>query len=404
MSLLVAFAATLVVAVLLSRLASRSVLSTAVLFLAVGIALGFAGAGPPGPDEPAVELVAELALVAVLYTDGMLAGSRDLTSAWRLPGRALLIGMPLTLAVTAGLAWLLLPLSVSESLLLGAALAPTDPVFASALVGRRGIPDRLRRLLNVESGINDGLALPVVLVLLSFVGAEADIGAAFTELVVGLVVGVGIPLAIVGLERSRFFAARGVYEPLTGFAVGLLVYAVGRATHANLFLAAFAAGVTVASLSPSTREAFHEFGEIVSELLKLAALLAFGTLITPELLGRFGWAEAAFVVAAIIVARPVALGIALTGSSLSKRGLAAAAWFGPKGFASVVYGLLIAGARFDNAEYVFTLIAGVCVVSIVAHSSTDVAVANRLATDAETQPADSASAGATGDGSSEPSG
>ena len=108
-------------------------------------------------------MIAELALFSVLYTDGMRAPVRDLVSAWRLPGRALLLGLPLTLLGTALLARYVVGLSWAESILIGAALSPTDPVFAAAIVGREGIPSRLRFLLNVESGLNDGLALAIAL-------------------------------------------------------------------------------------------------------------------------------------------------------------------------------------------------------------------------------------------------
>ena len=112
--------------------------------------------------SPIVSLLAELALFAVLFTDGMRVGWSDLRSAWRLPGRALGWGLPLTLGVTAVAAHYIVGLDWPAALLIGAILAPTDPVFASALVGNDKVPARLRHLLNVESGVNDGLALPFV--------------------------------------------------------------------------------------------------------------------------------------------------------------------------------------------------------------------------------------------------
>lgn len=111
-------------------------------------------------------MLAELALFSVLFTDGQRIGVRDLTLAWKLPGRALLLGMPLTFLVTGVLAVVVAGLPWPEALLVAAVLAPTDPVFAAAIVGREEVPGRMRHLLNVESGLNDGLALPVVLVLL----------------------------------------------------------------------------------------------------------------------------------------------------------------------------------------------------------------------------------------------
>lgn len=157
------FAAALLLAVLLSGLAQRTILSTVVLFLAAGF---IAGPGMLGwvqlqANDPVVETLIELALVSVLFTDGMHLGVRDLISAWRLPGRALLLSLPLTLLGIALVAHWMVSLSWAESFLVGAVLSPTDPVFAAAIVGREEIPWRLRQLLNVESGLNDGLALPL---------------------------------------------------------------------------------------------------------------------------------------------------------------------------------------------------------------------------------------------------
>ncbi|HEY0699137.1 MAG TPA: cation:proton antiporter, partial [Micromonospora sp.] len=140
--LLFAFAAVLLLAVLLSSLAHRTILSTAVLFLAAGFVLGSEATGvlDVTPGSPIVASLAELALFAVLFTDGMRVGWADLRSAWRLPGRALGWGLPLTLLVTALLAHFVAGLDWPESLLLGAILAPTDPVFAAALVGNDRVP------------------------------------------------------------------------------------------------------------------------------------------------------------------------------------------------------------------------------------------------------------------------
>ncbi len=377
--LLLAFAAVLLVAVLVSSLANRTVLSTAVVFLVAGFVLGdgVLGVISLGGRDDVVSQLAELALFAVLFTDGMRVGWQDLRRAYALPGRALLVGLPLTLLVTAGFAHLLLGLSWTESLLLGAVLAPTDPVFAAALVGNDKVPARLRHLLNVESGVNDGLALPFVIILLglSRSGQELHVAALSEELLLGLAIGVVVPYLAIKLEQTRLFSASRLYEPLNAVAIGLLVLALSKALDGNLFLAAFAAGSTVATVGIRQREAFEEFGELVAELLKLAALLVFGILITPSFLGEVPVAGWVFAVLAIFVARPLALAVSFLGSRLSMREQAAAMWFGPKGFASVVYGLLVLGSGTARADTLFHLIAITVVLSILLHSSSDVLVA-----------------------------
>lgn len=377
--LLLAFAVVLLLAVLLSSLAHRTVLSTAAVFLVAGFVIGEGVTGwvPVGQDDQLVGVLAELALFAVLFTDGMHVGWSDLKEAWRLPGRALAWGLPLTLLVTAAIAHYLVGLGWIESLLIGAILAPTDPVFASALVGNDRVPPRLRQLLNVESGVNDGLALPFVLVFLAIAKDSHDLhlDELATELVLGVVIGVAVPWLAIKVEGGRLFSASTKYEPLNAVAIGLLVLALGQATHANLFLAAFAAGITVATFGARQKESFEEFGELVAEILKLAALLVFGALITPHLLGDVGWQGWVFAVLAVVAARPIAIWISFLGAHLTGREQLAAMWFGPKGFASVVYGLIVLEAGIAASEEIFTLVAVTIVLSILAHSSTDVVVA-----------------------------
>ncbi|MFI0446700.1 cation:proton antiporter [Actinomadura sp. 6N118] len=377
--LLLAFAALLLLAVLVSSLANRTMLSTAALFLIGGFLLGdgVSGTVSLSPGDPIVAGLAELALFAVLFTDGMHAGWKDLRAAWRLPGRALGWGLPLTLGVTALLAYYVAGLGLIESLLVAAILTPTDPVFAAALVGNDRVPPRLRHLLNVESGVNDGLILPFVVLFLAIAKGSDDLhlGELGSELALGLVIGVTVPWAAIMLERTRLFAIAPKYQPLNAVAIGLLVLALGKATHGNLFLAAFAAGITVASIGDEHSKAFEEFGELVAELLKLAALLVFGALLSPAFLGEVSWTGWVFAVLALVLARPLAIWMSFLRSGLTAREVGAVMWFGPKGFASVVYGLLVLQSGIPAADEIFHLVAVTIVLSILAHSSTDVVVA-----------------------------
>lgn len=399
--LLMCFAAVLLLAVLVSSLAGRTVLSTAVLFLVAGFVLGpqTTGVLDLAPGSPVVSVLAELALFAVLFTDGMRVGWTDLRSAWRLPGRALGWGLPLTLVITALAAHFIVGLDWPESLLIGAILAPTDPVFASALVGNEKVPARLRHLLNVESGVNDGLALPFVMVFLAIAAGRDSLhlGELALELAVGIVIGIAVPWIAIQLERTRFFSASTKYEPLNAVAIGLLVLALAQTLHGNLFLAAFAAGITVATFGPAQRATFEQFGELVAEVLRLAALLVFGGLISLEFLAEISWQGWIFALVALLVARPLALAVSFLRSRLGAREQLAAMWFGPKGFASVVYGLLVLESGIPAADEVFHLVALTIVLSIIAHSSTDIVVARTFeGADLTPKPTASPDAAATG--------
>lgn len=382
-ALLLSFAVLLLIGVLISERAHRTVLSTAVLFLVGGFLLGPGALGfiTVSTGDPIVGGLAELALFSVLFTDGMRVGYRDLRAAWRLPGRALLLGLPLTLVLTALFAHLVAGLPWLESFLLGAILAPTDPVFAAAIVGREEVPGRLRHLLNVESGVNDGLALPIVLILLAAAGGSDTHGEQLLfEIILGIAVGVVVPVIVLSLEKLSFLQAIRSLQPLLAVSIGLLVLAICEASHANLFLGAFAAGITVATIGPGLRHEFEQFGELVTELLKLAAIMVFGALITPTLLfTEIPFAGWIFAVLALVVARPLALLVSFLGAKLSLGEQAAAMWFGPKGFASVVYGLIILESGIVRADEIYHLVALVIVLSILSHSSTDVVIARRFA-------------------------
>jgi NhaP-type Na+/H+ or K+/H+ antiporter len=379
---ILSFGLVLLAAILISGIAHRTVLSTAVLFLAAGFLLGqgMAGVLPLQAGDDQVSGIAQVALFVVLFTDGQRLSIRDLTKAWRLPGRALLLGMPLTFAITALLGVWLVGLPWLEALLIAAVLAPTDPVFASAIVGRIEIPERIRGLLNVESGLNDGLALPVVLILVAAIGGpKVDPVVLSLELVGGIVLGIAVPLLVTLLLRIRYLAATPLYASLGPAAIAIIIYGVAVATGANLYLAAFSAGITIASAAPELRDAFVEYGEYIAELVKLLAIFVFGALIAPSVLADVSPLGYLFAVLTIVIARPLAVEIALLGSKLPWEERATAAWFGPKGFASVLYGLLVLDSGNPDADHLFHLIVVVISLSIIAHSSTDVPIAGYFA-------------------------
>ncbi|MGW4589730.1 cation:proton antiporter [Amycolatopsis thermoflava] len=381
MALVLAFGVVLLVSVSLSGLAARTVLSTALMFLLAGALLGQGGFGliTVHRTDPLVSVLADLALFTVLFTDGQRANLPALKESWRLSGRALGVAMPLTMVGIALPAHFLAGLDWPTAFLLGAILSPTDPVFASAIVGRSDVPTRLRRLLNVESGLNDGLALPFVLVFLALAAHEqSHPWTIAAELAGGLALGIVVPVVVTLAWRLPSLTAEPRLQVLGPLAVAVLLYGTCHLTHANPYLAAFAAGSTLATINRTAAERFEPFGDLLSELTKFAALLVFGALITPSLLGRVplgGWLMA---VLAIALVRPVAMLLSLLRTRLSGRERATAAWFGPKGFASVVYGLLALQSGIPASGAVFDLVAVTIALSIVLHSSTDVPVARAL--------------------------
>lgn len=397
MALVLAFGVVLLISVSLSGLAARTILSTSLLFLLAGALIGPGGLAlvEIDPRGPLIAAVADIALFTVLFTDGQRASLPALREGWRLTGRALGVGMPLTMIGIAVPAHYLVGLDWVTAFLLGAILAPTDPVFASALVGRSDVPLRLRRLLNVESGLNDGLALPFVLIFLATAAREdSHIGALALELVGGLALGIVVP-ALVGLAwRLRVLTAEPRLQALGPLAIGVGLFALCHLTHANPYLAAFAAGSVLATMDHTAAESFEPFGDLLSEITKFAALLLFGALITVDRISHLtfgGWVVAAL---AIILVRPLAMLVSLWRTPLPGKERAAAAWFGPKGFASVVYGLLVLQAGIPRGDDVFDLVSITIALSIILHSSTDVPVARAF----DVEPLDGLPSGRPDDG------
>lgn len=381
MVLVLAFGVVLLVSVSLSGVAARTVLSTALLFLVAGAVIGPGGLGIVAirPDDPIVTLLADVALFTVLFTDGQRANVSALKQNWQLSGRALGLAMPLTMIGIAVPGHYLIGLDWPTAFLIGAILSPTDPVFAAALVGRADIPLRLRRLLNVESGLNDGLALPFVLIFLATAQHQrSDVGTVAIELVVGLLLGFGVAAAVALAWRTKLLTAEPRLQPLGPLAIAVVVYGACHLTHANPYLAAFAAGSTLATLDHVAAEHFEPFGDLLSETTKFAALLVFGALITPERLSHLGWQGWLLALVAIVLVRPAAMLLSLLRTPLPRSERLTAAWFGPKGFASVVYGLLALQSGIPDSELVFDLVAVTIALSIVLHSSTDVPVAKIL--------------------------
>lgn len=303
----------------------------------------------------------------------------------------------MTFAIVAALGHWVAGLPWEAALVLGAVLAPTDPVFASALVGREDVPGRVRHMLNIESGLNDGLALPAVLVLAGAAGGTPEgwstepvtlIG----EAALGVVLGIAIPLAVLLLLRLPNVGALENLQPLTPLALALIVFAVSDMLEANQFLAAFVAGACIATIRPAASNSFRHTGELVSEMAKGAALLAFASLITADVLGAVGVAGVVVAVAVIAISRPVPVIAVMVGSELSTRERVAVAWFGPKGFASLAYAVIISSSGMADADAVLGLVTLTVLLSVVAHSSTDVTVARALSG----QPGTTAGSGTAG--------
>ncbi len=378
-----AFGGLLLLGALLSGLARRSLLSLAALFVLAGFILGDGATGVLHfrADSGLVRELANVTLIVILFRDGLEVDRELLQSHWHLPLRKLVIAMPITACIVALFAHALVGLTWTESFLLGALLSPTDPVLSSGVVTDSRVPRVIRHSLNLESGLNDGLALPAVLAFAAalvpnsghfvwwhFVLQDLGLGLAF-GLVCGLIGSVLMPTGKRdGLSRAIPAHQRALY----GLGIAFLTYGVTvLPPHGNGFIAVFVAAIVLGSRRPDLREYFADRMEEVVEIVKLAIFAVFGSLLTLHGLFSDGWAAVAVAAATFLIARPAAVWTALAGTRLTTATKGFMAWFGPKGVATIAFSLLVLGRQVEAGQRIFNIAALTVLVSILLHGISD---------------------------------
>jgi NhaP-type Na+/H+ or K+/H+ antiporter len=329
------------------------------------------------PKSDLVKHVVELALIVTLFSDGLFVERELLARHWGPAARALVLAMPLTLGLLAVFALLVFPsLTVAEAFLLAAVLTPTDPVVTSTVVTAKRVPALVRHTLNLESGLNDGLALPFVLFFLTLAEPGGNAGHAAVELLgkVGVGALIGLVIAFVGGRALTRLPGGGLarnYEGVYALGLALVAYGLATETYGNGLIAAFVAGVALGVAEHDIPKAFSEFNENVSAVLQVGVFFIFGALIVST-----GWdhgipALVAFIAFALVLARPLAVLASLAGTRLSSPVKLFIAWFGPKGVASMLFALLVLRSKVADADLVFEIASFAIVSSIVAHGLTE---------------------------------
>jgi sodium/hydrogen antiporter len=373
----------LVVGSLLSGVARRSMLSLTALFVLAGFVLGRGATGVLHfkASSGLVTDLATVALIVILFRDGLEVEGELLQREWQLPLRKLAIAMPITAIVVALLARLLVGLGWSESFLLGALLSPTDPVLSSGVVTDARVPRVIRHSLNLESGLNDGLALPAVLAFAAalepgnghfvwwhFVLQDVGLGFAF-----GLVCGlIGSLLMPRGGQADSENPIPAHQKALYGLGLAFATYGLTvLPPHGNGFIAVFVAAIVIGNRRPDLRRYFAERAEEVVEIVKLAIFTVFGSLLTIHGLFGDGWAAVAVVAATFVLARPLSIWIALAGTGITNASKAFMAWFGPKGVATMAFSLLILARQIEDGPRIFNIAALAVFASILVHGLSD---------------------------------
>ena len=373
------FAFVFVYSVCAGRL-ERTPVAGAIVFTAFGVLCGPLGLGllRMEVDARALRTLAELTLALVLFTDAASADLRVLRQHVATPARLLLIGLPLTIAAGLAAGAVLLPgLSVIELAILATMLAPTDAALGKAVATNPAVPAPIRESLNVESGLNDGICVPVLLILLA-VATETDHGIGATELVlrhfgaeIGIGCLVGVALAFLGVRAMRFAHLRGwsddAWRQLPVLALALSCFATAQAVGGSGFIACFVGGLVAGAMGRRRKHAYLLGAEGAGDMLSLLTWVAFGAVAVGQALGRLSWQAVAYAVLSLTVIRMAPVYLALAGANLTAGDKLFIGWFGPRGLASIVFAVIVIDADLPGRDTLTVTVACTVILSILAH-------------------------------------
>lgn len=362
-----------------SRL-ERTPVSGAIVYVAAGLLLGPAGLKliDLNIDGEGVRWLAELTLAVVLFTDSAEADLKVLRKFEAIPARLLLIGLPLIIAAGFAVGAILFgDLGWFEIALLATMLAPTDAALGQAVVRNRSVPDSVRESLNVESGLNDGICVPVLLLFLALAAGEASgwetlglaVRLALQEIGVGAAVGLGLGLA--GSTALRAGARRGwtagSWLQIPVIALALLCFASAQWLGGSGFIASFVGGMTFGALTREHKTAVLEAAEGSGDALAMMTWLAFGTLLFVHPFSEFDWRIVAYALAGLTAVRILPVFLCVAGLGLRTDTKLFLGWFGPRGLASIVFAVMVLERQLPGGDTVVAIAGWTIVLSILAH-------------------------------------
>jgi NhaP-type Na+/H+ or K+/H+ antiporter len=371
----------------LSARLERFDMTAPIVFTVAGVLLTHGPLTPLGitPSTEVVKVLAEATLALVLFSDASRVGLGQLRADLGLCLRLLGIGLPLAIGLGTVAAFMLPGVTdIWLALLVGAALAPTDAALGAGMMVNPAVPARIRRLINVESGLNDGIATPFVLVAIAGAAtaehaASTGPGAAVAELALGLLIGAvagGGGGWLVKAARARGWVADG-FAGAAVLALALCAYATSVALHGNGFIAAFIAGLAFAAAGGPAAK-LVPFVEETGTLLSLLVWLLFGVVLVVPALEDLTWQTVAYAVLSLTVVRMLPVAVALAGARLGRPAVLFTGWFGPRGLASVVFALLaLEDLAGPTAQPVVTVITFTVLLSVLAHGLTADPLARR---------------------------
>jgi NhaP-type Na+/H+ or K+/H+ antiporter len=361
----------------------RSWVSGPMVFTAFGFLIGPAGLDLLSfeTDREALKLLAEFALALILFTDAADADLPVLRKVAGLPARLLLIGLPLTilLGYVSG-QFLALDLSMIEIALIATMLAPTDAALGKAVVSNEAVPANIRQSLNLESGLNDGICVPILFLFLAL-AQDVEIDGGAWHLAVGLVGGqigiglvVGLVLTMLVVELIKLAGHRHWLTPtwtqIPVVALACACFATAQFLGGSGFIAAFTGGLLFGGLEHRHRKIFLRAAEGTGDTLALLTWVVFGSAVIGQAIGNFSWRILLYAVLSLTLIRMLPVFLSLAGSKLTTLDKLFIGWFGPRGLASIVFAVIIVNSGLPNSGTMSMVVVMTVILSVLAHGIT----------------------------------
>lgn len=357
----------------------RSAISGPMVFVVAGFLMGPFGAGWFKGDATSDDLrtLADLTLALILFNDAANADMAVLKRQFRIPSRMLLIGLPGVIALGFGFAVLMFDgLSLYEAAILATMLAATDAALGKAVITNKNVPVRIREGLNVESGLNDGICVPILLFFIALV-ISVDGGESVTpalvllaeELGIGMAVGMG--LALVGTSLLHWCMKQGwvteIWMQVTVVGLAVASFAIAQSLHGSGYIAAFTGGMLFGYLARENTHKLVLAAEGTGETLALVTWMLFGAVVIGPAMSLFSWEVVVYALLSLTVIRivPIFLSLAGTGESVSSRLFLG--WFGPRGLASMVFAIIVINAEVPGGEFLALVVICTVLLSLIAH-------------------------------------
>jgi NhaP-type Na+/H+ or K+/H+ antiporter len=364
-------------------------LNGAIIFVAFGLVCGPIGLGVIDLDVDAegIRTLAELTLALVLFTDAANANLRVLKFSFQVPQRLLLIGLPLTILLGFVFGVLIFDqLALLEVALLATILAPTDAALGKAVVTNEAVPARTREGLNVESGLNDGICVPVLLIFLAFAAGSAE-GTHPVMLIlhefateIGIGAGVGFVCISLGVFLFRFAHRRDwigeIWMQVTIPAIAMTCFATAQYLGGSGFIACFVGGLIAGAFMREHKEALLHSAEGTGDTLALLTWVTFGVVVAGSASEYFAWDAIVYAILSLTVIRMLPVFLVLSRMGLTVSDKLFLGWFGPRGLASIVFIVIVLNENLPGGETLKQTVVGAVILSVLAHGLT----ANPLAT------------------------